>query len=130
MDIVEEEQKPVGDIHIAHSAVEIKGKQIEVRIKGLQLLFHASDNDMVGNASERLEGNHILHAAPVIGDDLGRKKPAFAELGIQGDNITGLFRFKYLKRLPMRLNFAIRSIASLYMKSYMNSGTDEPVTAV
>ena len=48
---------------------------------------------MVGNASERLEGNHILHAAPVIGDDLGRKKPAFTELGIQGDDITGLFRF-------------------------------------
>ena len=43
---------------------------------------------------------------------------------------TSLNGMKYLKRLPMRLNFAIWSIASLYMKSYMNSGTAEPVTAV
>ena len=91
-DIVEEKEKTVDYVHVTHPAVEIYRQQIQPWIQGLYPVLYSPLHYMVGNTSERLQGNNILHTVSAIGSDFCGEQPAFPEKGIQGNQFPAEFR--------------------------------------
>ncbi len=60
-DVVDEKQKPVGDIHLADTAVKVQRYYIYLRIQRLQPIFDDLLRDVVGYAAERLKANEVPH---------------------------------------------------------------------
>ena len=53
-DVVGEEHQAVGDVHVAHTAVEVERKQVHLRVEGFYPFLDPFGYDVVGDAAERL----------------------------------------------------------------------------
>ena len=79
-DVVGEEHQAVGDVHVAHTAVEVERKQVHLRVEGFYPFLDPFGYDVVGDAAERLQADDVVHSRAGESDDFGRQEPALAEL--------------------------------------------------
>ena len=60
LEIVDEEQQTVGDVHLTDAGIEVNAEQIHVGVELLDAAFHTSGDDVVGDATERLERDDVI----------------------------------------------------------------------
>ncbi len=83
--MVDKEVHPIEEVDFAHARIRVEEEQVQLRIHLLHLLFHAFGNDVIGNAAERLQAQHIIDSVFYKGCHLARNQPAFAVLMIEHD---------------------------------------------
>jgi hypothetical protein len=114
--VVDKEKHAVGDVHIAHAAVEVNGQHEHIGKDILELLFHAFGYNMVGYASEGLQREHVVYAHVMIGHGFCRQQPSLAELRIKGYYAAGVFSlFEYISERNEIFELAANGVYLVYL---------------
>ena len=87
---VGEEQQAIQHVDVAHAAVEVERKEVDVGVQLLDAFFNALGHDVVGNAAEGLQAHDVVDALARQREHLGRQQPALAKLGVERDDAPGL----------------------------------------
>jgi hypothetical protein len=85
--MVDKEMHPIEEVDFAHSRVGIEEEQVQLRIHFLHFLFRALGDDVVGDAAERLQAQHVADSIFDKGCNFARNEPAFAVLMVQAENL-------------------------------------------
>ena len=87
--VLDHEVKAVEDVGLGGAAVEVEEEQVELRIDLLEPLFHAFGDDVVGDAAEGLQADHILDAVFGQMADFAGQEPPFAEVAGEVHHLFG-----------------------------------------
>jgi hypothetical protein len=85
--VIDKEMHPIEEVDFADSRIRVEEEQVQLRIYFLHLLFRALGDDVIGNAAERLQAQHIVDAVLGKGSHLACNEPAFAVLVVQTKNL-------------------------------------------
>jgi len=81
--VADEEMHAVEEIHFADTGVGVQEEHIHLREGLLEPLLHPLGDDVVGDAAEGLQAEHVAYAVAGEGGDLAGDEPAFAVLVVE-----------------------------------------------
>ncbi len=87
--LVDKEMQPVEKVDLTSAPVRIEKEQVDLGMSGLNPFSHTFGHDMVGDAPEGLQAEHIRYSIFDQCADLACDQPPFAILVVQRHELSG-----------------------------------------